>query len=278
MKKIDLSGMYRDLQRAAKRHSPDILTGIGIAGMLTTTVFAVKATPKALILIEDKKREIKYDRIEEAKNLEHKVTDNSVPKLTVFEAIKATWKCYIPAAITGAVSIACLIGANSVNTRRNAALAAAYALSESTLSDYKDKVAETLGQKKAQEVKDAIAQEKIESNPVSTKEIVVTDKGESLCYDSISGRYFKSDIEYIRRSVNNLNERLLFDSYISLNDYYDEIGLDEINPLGDALGWTVDPESSNKGLIDLDFSSQLAEGTPCIVVGFSNPPRYDYEM
>ena len=265
---MQLKAIFTDLGKAARKHSPEILTGIGIAGMLSTTVLAVRATPKALMLIEEKKREKKFAVIK----------DGGDPDLTRLEVIKVAWKPYIPAAVTGVASIACLVGASSVNARRNAALAAAYALSESTLADYKEKVVETIGEKKAQEVKDAIAKDKVENDPVSRKEVAITDKGETLCYDALSGRYFKSDIEYIRRAVNNLNERLLFDTHISLNEYYDEIGLEEIFPMGENLGWTVDPDSANKGLIELEFSSQLAEGTPCLVVGFSNAPRYDYEM
>ena len=264
MNTTQLKAIFTDLCTAARKHSPEILTGIGIAGMLSTTVLAVRATPKALMLIEEKKREKKFAAEQ--------------PELTKIEVVKTAWKPYIPAAVTGAASVTCLVGASSVNARRNAALAAAYALSESTLADYKEKVVETIGEKKAQEVKDAIAKDKVENDPVSRKEVVITDKGETLCYDALSGRYFKSDIEYIRRAVNNLNERLLFDTHISLNEYYDEIGLEEIFPMGENLGWTVDPDSANKGLIELDFSSQLAEGTPCLVVGFSNVPRYDYEM
>lgn len=265
---MQLKAIFTDLGKAARKHSPEILTGIGIAGMLSTTVLAVRATPKALMLIEEKKREKKFAAIK----------DGGDSDLTKLEIVKTAWKPYIPAVITGAASIACLVGASSVNARRNAALAAAYALSETTLADYKEKVVETIGEKKAQEVKDAIAKDKIENDPVTRKEIIATDKGETLCYDALSGRYFKSDIEYIRRAVNNLNERLLFDIHISLNEYYDEIGLEEIFPMGENLGWTVDPDSANKGLIELDFSSQLAEGTPCLVAGFSNAPRYDYEM
>ena len=264
MNTMQLKAIFTDLSKAARKHSPEILTGIGIAGMLSTTVFAVRATPKALMLIEEKKREKKFA--------------GEQPELTKVEVIKVAWKPYIPAAVTGAASVACLVGASSVNARRNAALAAAYALSETTLADYKEKVIETLGEKKAQEVKDAIAKDKIENDPVSPKEIVITDKGETLFYESLSGRYFKSDYEAIRSAVNTLNEQLLLDEYISLNEFYEAIGLDSIEPLGEQLKWRVRPDSSDKGLIQLDFSSQLTEGTPCLVVGFRNAPRYDYEM
>ena len=271
MSKFNLSEIFGDLGRAARKHSPEILTGIGIVGMGTTVVLAVKATPKALILIEERKREIKLAALKDDETAIVKVD-----KLTTLETIKTTWKCYIPAAVTGIVSTACLIGASSVSARRNAALAAAYALSETALNDYKNGVVKAFGEKKEQEVRDAIAKDKIENDPVTTKEIVITDKGETLCYESLSGRYFKSDRDQIERAVNRLNHQLLLDTYISLNEFYEAIGLDT-NDMGDKMEWCVNPDTSDKGLIELDFSSQLAaDGTPCLVVGYLNPPRYRF--
>jgi len=251
--KKEITKSFLSLKTAIKKHSPEILTGIGIAGMITTTVMAVRATPKALILIEERKEEI------------------GAEKLEVVDVVKTTWFCYIPAAITGTLSIACLIGASSVNARRNAALATAYTLSESALKDYQGKVIEMFGEKKNEAVKDAVAKDKVEKNPVVTREVIITEKGNTLCYDAISGRYFKSDIEKIKKAECELNRQMLDDMYVSLNDFYYEIGLDSVK-LGDELGWNVD-----SGYIDLSFSSQLAsDGTPCLVIDYSVAPRYDY--
>lgn len=120
MKKSNISKVLSSVRTSMAKHSPEILTGIGIAGMITTTVMAVRATPKALILIEDRKEEIGAEELE------------------VADVVKTTWFCYIPAVITGTLSIACLIGASSVNAKRNAALATAYTLSESALKDYQE--------------------------------------------------------------------------------------------------------------------------------------------
>ena len=251
--KKEIAKSFLSLKTAIKKHSPEILTGIGIAGMITTTVMAVRATPKALILIEERKEEI------------------GAEKLEAMDMVKTTWACYIPAAITGTLSVACLIGASSVNARRNAALATAYTLSESALKDYQGKVIEMFGEKKNEAVKDAVAKDKVEKNPVLTREVIITEKGNTLCYDAISGRYFKSDIEKIKKAECELNRQMLDDMYVSLNDFYYEIGLDSVK-LGDELGWNVD-----SGYIDLSFSSQLAsDGTPCLVIDYSVAPRYDY--
>lgn len=253
MKKPNISKILSSIRTSAAKHSPEILMGIGIAGMVATSVMAVRATPKALRLIEDKKAETNEE------------------KLTPIETVKTTWKCYLPAVITGGVSVACLIGANSVNTRRNAALATAYTLSESALKEYQEKVVETVGEKKEQSVRDAIAKDKLEQNPVTNREVIITDKGDTLCFDAVSGRYFKSDIEKLKKAVNELNRRMRDEMYISLNEFYYEIGLNSIG-IGDELGWNID-----NGYIEPSFSSQLAEdGTPCLVIGYHVEPRYDY--
>lgn len=253
MKNLNVSKFIKNAQFALSKHSPEILTGLGIAGMVTTTVLAVKATPKALRLIEEEKQE----------RDEH---------LTKAEAIKTTWKCYIPAAVTGTVSIACLIGASSVNVRRNAALATAYKLSETALTEYKSKVVETIGEKKERVIKDAIDKDKIEKNPVTQQNVIVTGKGETLCYDELFGRYFTSDIDKLKKIENELNRRMRDEMYISLNEFYYEVGLDGVKA-GDDIGWNID-----RGYIELDFSSQLStDGRPCLVVRFSEPPRYDYD-
>lgn len=253
MAKLNFTKFVKNVQTEVLKHSPEILTGIGIAGMITTTILAVKVTPKALILMEERKRDLEME------------------KLTPIEIIKTTWKCYIPAVITGTVSIGCLIGASSVNARRNAALATAYKLSETALSEYRDKVVETIGEKKEQTIQEKIDKDHVDKNPVSKSEVIITEKGNTLCYDSISGRYFKSDIEKIKKAVNELNRKMTYDIYVSLSEFYDELDLDH-TLLSDDLGWSIDD-----GLIDVSFSSQIADdGTPCIVINYAIAPKYDY--
>jgi hypothetical protein len=253
MSKFSLSKIIRSFRGTLVKYSPEILTGLGIAGMVTTVIMAVKATPRALEKIENKKDEVNDDN------------------LRPLELIQATWKCYIPAAVTGALSIGCFIGAQSVNVRRQAALATAYTLSESALREYQAKVVETIGEKKEQAVRDSIDKDKVDKNPISDREILITEKGNTLCYDSLSGRYFKSDIDKIRRAENEMNRRMISDMYISLNDFYDEIGL-KGTKTGSELGWNID-----KGFVELRFSSQLAEdGTPCLVLNYTLSPRSDY--
>lgn len=242
-----------NLVKWSKRYSPELLTGVGIAGLVITTIMAVKATPKALKLIENKKEE----------------TDTE--KLAPIETVKTTWKCYIPSVITGVTSIVCIVGANSLNTRRKAALAAAYTISEAALTEYKDKVIQTIGEKKEQEIREAIVQDKIDNNPVENTQVIVTGKGTTRCFDVYTGRYFDSNIDLIRSAVNDLNEQLLKEGTVTLNDFYYLIGLENI-PIGDDIGW-----NANKGQVRIDFSSHLSsDKTPCLALDFSIEPVYNY--
>ena len=270
MGKLNLSNVAKNVQATIVKHSPGILTGIGIAGMITTTILASKATPKAIMLMED---EIERRNMVLARETEKNGQENFTPieKLNAFDVIKVTWKCYIPAVVTGVTSIACLIGANSVNARRNAALATAYTLSDSAMREYREKVIETIGEKKEKDVKDAIAKDKIEKNPASNNEVIITEKGNTLCYDGIFGRYFKSDMDTIKRAINTINRDIVSQMYVSLNEFYNEIGLSPVD-IGYDLGWNIDD-----GQIDIDFSSQLAQdGTPCLVIGYNVAPKYNY--
>ena len=254
MNKTKLPNFIKKAGRSISKHSPGILTGIGIAGMITSTVLAVKATPKAVQIIEEEKKE------------------KETEKLPTKDIVKITWKCYIPSAVTCAASVACLIGARSVQSKRTAALATAYKLSETALNDYREKVIETIGEKKEKTIRDEVAKEQVKRDPVSTREIILTEKGNTLCYDVISGRYFKSDIDKIKRAENELNKKLLSEMYLSLNEFYDALGLKPTS-LGNELGWNLDD-----GLIDIHFSSQIADNdTPCVVVDYHIAPRYGYE-
>lgn len=119
MKKPNVMKIFNTVKKAVEKKSPEILIAFGIAGMITTTVLAVKATPKAMEKIKEveKNKKEEFDR-------DHGYSElDTMFKLTKPEVVKATWKCYIPAAISGATSIACIVGANTVHSKRNAAIA-----------------------------------------------------------------------------------------------------------------------------------------------------------
>jgi len=245
--------------RGINRNSPAILTSLGVAGLVSTVVLAVAATPKVLLMIEE---EEKYAE-------EYGITnpDGSLT-LTKLEIVKLVWKEYIPTALMASATIACIVGSHSISSRRTAALAGLYSLTETSLKEYKEKVRETLGEKKAEKIEDDIAQDKLKSNPVNEKAVVITGRGDFLCYEEYSGRYFRSNIEDIRRTENSFNAKLLREGWMSINQFYDMLGLDDIQT-GNEIGWIA-----QQALVDLRFTTKLAKGDePCLVLEYRVKPR-----
>lgn len=258
MKRPNFKKIITSIETVFRENDTVILTTLGITGMFTTTIMAVGATPKAIHILNE----------EECRRAKLAGPPFDISKRDV---IRLTWRCYIPSALVCGTSVGCLIGASSVNSKRNAALATAYSISESVLKTYQEKVIETIGEKKELLLRDEIAKDEIKRNPVNEQTIIITNKGDTLCYDVISGRYFKTDIDKIKRIENELNCTMIHDGYISLNDFYYEMGLESIS-VGDELGWNID-----SGKVDLYFTSQLTpDNTPCLVINYRVQPKNNY--
>ena len=241
---MNFKHLGKTITRGLSKNSHIILTSIAVSGVATTVVFAIKGTPKACRIIEQYKDYEKKDP-------------------TKIEVVKRTWKCYIPALLMGGVTIACIVGANSINLRRNAALAGLYSLAQTTLKEYQEKVIETIGENKERKVRDEVDKDRILSNPPAT-DVIFSGTGDVLCYDSITGRYFNSEIEKVRRIVNELNRELMTEMFIPLNEFYIDLGL-KPTKIGDDIGFNID-----NGLLDVNFSSQLTEeGRPCLVLNYN---------
>ena len=238
----------KNLGGVISRNSPAILTGLGCAGVLTTAILTGRATLRA------------------SEILKMEAPDEQLPAA---EIVKLTWKVFIPPVLVGASSIACIIGANTINTHRNAALAALYSLSETAFREYKEKVVEEIGRNKELKVRDSIAQDRVTTNPVGDRTIIFTGNGEVLCYDALCDRYFKSSAEKIRQQVLELNEDLRNEMWLDLNDLYYAIGLPSTK-LGSQVGFDID-----KGYIQVDYTGTLTpEGQPCLSIDMTVYPKY----
>lgn len=238
-------------QKFAVDNSPLILTSVGVAGVVTTAVLTGKATFKAAELVNDNTREV-YEELE--------------PK----EKLKLVWKLYIPPMLSAGFTIVAIVGANRIGTRRAAAMAAAYSLSEKAFEEYRDKVAEKFNTNKEREVRDEIQQDHMTKNPVTSSQVVITSNGDVLCYDKYTARYFTSDMESIKQAQNNLNHKLLNSGYASLNDFYALLELDYVS-FGDDVGWNSDE------LLEVIFSTVMSDDQrPCIAIDFHVKPIKDY--
>jgi hypothetical protein len=227
------------------------LTTIAVVGVVTTTVLAVKATPQAHTDIQNAKSETTED-------------------LTIVDVVKLTYKHYLPSVATGILTVACVIGSNHVNTKRTAALASVYGLTEAAFREYREKVVEHIGTVKEQKVRDEVNQDVVDRIPVESKQIIVTDTGNVLFLEKLSGRIFASDVETVRKAVNDVNYLIINDMYASLNDFYYKLSLPP-NDVGETLGWTTDR------LLELEeFTATVFDGKPCLVIDYRAMPKPKY--
>jgi hypothetical protein len=232
-------------------NSPTILTAVAIMGVATTAIMAVKATPRAMKILE--------------------VAESNSPVLmTPQEKLRLIAPCYIPASMVGIMTMTCIVGINSVHMKRQAALISAYTLVENNFQKYQAKITEQLGDKKEQKVRDELAQDQVTQNPVASKEIIMTGNGDVLFMDALTNRYFKSTYEKVKRAENELNFKLRNDMYASLNDLYDMLDVPH-SELGEDLGWKSDE------LLDLNISGTISEDKqPCLVINYSAKPIRNY--
>lgn len=231
-------------------HVPDILTATACIGVGATAVMCGKNTLTANDIL--------------------KAYDEENPDATTKDRVLKAAPAYIPTIILATATIACIIGARTTSAKQTAALASAYTIATEAAARYRDKVLEVVGEEKAKEVDEKIADEQLKAHPLSEQQPIIVGTGKVLCFDTLSSRYFMSDMETLRKVQNDMNRIILDDMYASLNDFYYRIGLDPMN-LGEELGWTID------SLIDLKFTSRLSEdGQPCLVVNYESVPRSDF--
>lgn len=248
----------KQFQKSLSKHKPDLLIGVAIVSTIGAPILAIKATPKALQAIEAKKEEQQVD------------------KLTPMDTVKTCWTYYIPTATACVTSIACLIASNTEYAKRTATLAAAYKLSETALTEYQEAVLKTIGEKEEKAVREQVSQTRVEQNPVSNSEVYSTGDGYGCVtiFEPNSNRYFKSNEAAVRNAASVLNMQMSHDmfGYVSLSDFYDEIGLSHTD-ISDDIGWNVE-----KGMIDIDFHlTRDPEGRPCFAIYYNNRPTWDYD-
>lgn len=264
---MDTKRIMKTIGDLINKNTPTILTALGVVGLVSTSIMAAKASPKAHDILE---KERAYRK--------EKAADGTKPDdISAVDAVKLTWKTYAPTVAMGTITAGCIIGANTVSLRRLAAISSAYELGERVIKEYQAKVVEEIGEKKEQSIRDDISKKHLsKADPANSCNVVITGKGDVLCYDAYSGRYFFSDMESLKKACNDLNKELLDTMFVSLNDLYFAIGLPPIN-MGDDLGW----DANGSGLIELKFSTILVEdgeyaGKPCLYLDYLVGPRFDY--
>lgn len=233
-------------------NSPGILTGLGVAGTVTTAVLTGKAAYSSALDIEAEWH-----------------TGGHANNISIKEKTKLVWKNFIPPAAVGVVTITAIIAANQIGSRRAAAFAAAFKLSEQLGDDYKKKVMETLGLQKEEKLRTELASEKMEKTPPPNSMLIIAGSN-VLFYDEWSGRYFHNTMEAVMKAVNDINYKVNNYFHASLSDFYELIGLTSTSG-SDDIGWNSDE------LLDVQFSPTIYKDQPAIMIGYNHEPLKGFD-
>jgi len=251
---MDIGILAKRAGKLAADNSPTILTAVAATGTLATAYLAGKASIKAAKILDDWESDLAQAMPEHN------------PPLTTQEKVKYVWKEFVPAAGVAVVTIACIVAANRIGARRVAALATAYTLAEKAAVAYKDKVIETIGKKKEENVRTALAQDEIDRHPIQRETVFIEGRGADLFRDSWSGRYFNSSKVELEKAMNAINYQLTHEFAASLSDFYDLVGLDRTDE-SDDIGWNSDCQ------LELEFNwGSTADDRPCGVMRFRTVP------
>lgn len=233
-------------------NSTTVLTGLGVAGVITTAYLTGRASFKAAQIIleqEDHKLETEED-------------------FTTGQKVRMVWRLYVPPVLLGVTTIASVIAANRLASRKIAALAIASGISDRAFREYKERVIEKFGENKDRDIRDEIAQKRVENELINNEVIVLG--GEVLCFDLHSGRYFHSTHEAIRKAENKINYELVHFSAASLSEFYDELGVPATN-YSDMVGWDVGNQ------MEIKISTVMSpDSRPCLAIDFNPHPVYEY--
>lgn len=249
-----MNKLFNASKMFVKKNGSTIVTCVGSAGVFATSIMAVKATLKAMMLLDDARKEKGDD-------------------LTKFEKVMVAGPAYIPAVVVGVSTIACIFGANALNKRQQTALMSAYALLDSSYKEYKSKVVDLYGEEIDSRVREEIAKDKYTGDNKSN------DNDNVLFYDEFSGRYFESTTADVLKAEYETNKKISGWGGAYLNDFYHALGLDPTE-YGGHLGWSA------SGLYEmyreqwLDFNHEkfiLDDGLEGYIITFVQEPILGFE-
>lgn len=261
---MDFGILFKRAGKVAADNSPAILTALGVSGTVATAYLAAKAAFQSVEVLKEASTE------KHLKDSDGNFRDDKSPRtmteeelaereLTTQEKVEAVWELYVPAAISGALTITAIICSNRISDRRTAALASAYSIVEKGYHEHRAKVIEKTSKKREQDIRDEISQDHVTNHPLGQTTLIITDGGETLCFDMWSGRYFTSSKVRIDKAVNEFNAQVINNTYSSLSEFWDMIGLPPTSH-SDDIGWSTDKllEISTAGILDENDNPGLA--------------------
>ena len=295
--KEKLMKTYKKVELKAIKHSPEILAGVGVVGVVGSLVMACKATTKLSDVLEDSKEQL--DKIKEVAAdpaYEEKYSQDDAKKDTtityVQTAMKVT-KLYAPSVILCASSLGCLLASNNILKKRNAALSAAYMTVDKSFKEYRKRVADRFGEEVEKEIRYNIKAEEItkvdENGNEVTETVKIMDGTDDPNSYSDYARFFdescaawQNDAEYnltfLKAQQQYANDLLKAKGRLFLNEVYRMLGIDETKA-GQVVGWVYNPDNpTGDNFVDFGIYNMQRERVRAFVNGYEPNILLDFNV
>ena len=289
--------VYNGVKGQVQKHSPEILMGVGVVGIVTSTVMACRATMKLNDILEESKET--RDKIKEVENnpkYEDKYSPEDAKKDLTINYVQTGMKIaklYAPAVVLGGASLGCLLASNDILRKRNAALSAAYMTVDKSFKEYRNRVTERFGEEVEKEIRYGIKAEQLETTVVDEdgNETTVTDTVKTMDPTLYSdyARFFdaaspcwQNDPEYnlmfLKAQQQYANDLLRAKGRLFLNDVYDMLGIEKTKA-GQVVGWVYDRENPNgDNFVDFGIYDMSKERVRAFVNGYETNILLDFNV
>lgn len=211
-----LPRLLQNAKRYLRKESPIILSCVGAAGVVATTVLAIHATPKAVELL-DEADELKKEQEEE---------------LTVVDKVKIVGPVYIPTIVAGVTTVGCILGSNVLSKKQQVSLIGAYSILDSSYKEYRNKVRELCGKDT-----DILVQDEISKDRFLKQEIQPIEQ-RALWYEPYRDEFFEKTEKEVIDAEYHINRDFALRGESNLNEFYEFLGL-EPTDTGCEIGWDI---------------------------------------
>lgn len=274
------SSLVRTINRSSmvvKKHSPEILLGLGLTGMVVSAVLAAKATLKAQAIVDDTKKTlagIDESLADQSGAVSQKEHEQAVALTYVYSGLEFA-KLYGPSVGIGVLSIASILSAHGIMKKREVGLIAGYNLIAESFAAYRKRVVDELGPEMDKNYRlgiyeteytdkvagedGAITKQKKKQKKMKTKKT----SGFAKFFDEYSTQWQKSaetNLYFLRLQQNHANDMLKSRGHVFLNEVYDMLGLPRTKE-GSIYGWVMDGEGTtfiDFGIYNIDNPSGRA--------------------
>ena len=291
--------VYNGVKGKVEKHSPEILMGVGVVGVVTASVMACRATMKLDdILVEAAETREKIKEVAENPQYDDRYSEEDAKKDLVINYVQTGKKVaalYAPAVAVGTIGIGCLLGSHDILRKRNAALSAAYVTVDKAFKEYKQRVVDRVGEEVEKEIRYGIKAEEIvevvtdeEGNETALTETVNTMNptlySDYARFFDAASPCWQNDPEYnlmfLRAQQQYANDLLRAKGRLFLNDVYEMLGLEK-SKAGQIVGWVYDYTGKNPNgdnYVDFGIYDMSKERVRAFVNGYEPNILLDFNV